>query len=238
MSTRGAIGILRRDGHLPDYGTYQRRRVQRRHGTFVLQLPDRADPDRLLLQRDVDVQSSGDVRLRWTVSKPVTRAAFAKHTPSVYDHSSLEESMARKRRSAFVPRVIFSTVFVGVVPAVASCGGDDTSGGGQGGSGGQGGTIMRGVAAGGFGVAGGGVAGGGFAGVGVGGFAGVAAAGFGGSGGNRDAASDAPSGDARDGSGGQDGGRRDAAIFGVAAGGFGVANPAFQVLPKAPESHR
>ena len=37
--------------------------------------------------------------------------------------------MKKKRRSAFVPRVIFGTVFVGVVPACAlmSCGGDDTT---------------------------------------------------------------------------------------------------------------
>src|SRR5258708_37088143 len=49
----------------------------------------------------------------------------------------------KRRRSAFVPRIIFGTIFVGVVPAVATCGGDDTSGGGQSG------TTMKGVAAGG-----------------------------------------------------------------------------------------
>ena len=138
--------------------------------------------------------------------------------------------MARKRRTAFVPRVIFGTMFVGVVPAVANCGGDD-SGGGQSGS-----TIV-GVAAAGFGGVGvggfGGVGIGGFGGVGVAGSGGVAEAGFGGSGGGRDAASDATNAaDARGDTGGQDGGRRDAAIFGVAAGGFAVAQQAFQVQPR------
>jgi len=130
--------------------------------------------------------------------------------------------MAKRRRSAFVPRVIFSTVFVGVVPAVAACGGDDSGGG-------QSGTTVRGVAAGGFA----GVGVGGFAGVGVGGFGAVAEMGFGGSAGTSDAASDAASRDGSDaasrgGAGGQDGGR-DAAIFGVAAGGFAVAQQAFAV---------
>lgn len=148
--------------------------------------------------------------------------------------------MAKKRRSAFVPKIIFGTMFVGVVPAIANCGGDDSTGGGQSG------TTIAGVAAGGFqGVGAGGfgavaaggfvVGAGGFAGVAAGGFGAVAAAGFGGSGPNRDASSDATDAtDARGGAGGQDGGRKDAAIFGVAAGGFAVAQQAFQVPPPVP----
>jgi len=112
-----------------------------------------------------------------------------------------------KRRSAFVPRVIFGTVFVGVVPACAvmSCGGDDTTTGSS--QTGAGGHIAMGVAA-----------------VGFAGFS-VANIGFGGAGSNRDASSDAKGG------GGQAGiflgvG---AGGFGVAAGGFGVAGGAFGV---------
>jgi hypothetical protein len=82
--------------------------------------------------------------------------------------------MSKKRRSAFVPRVIFGTMFVGVVPACAllNCGGDVTSGGSAAGSAGAQNT-------------------GGFTGVGAvafGGFGGVAAvafAGFSGAGGVR-----------------------------------------------------
>jgi hypothetical protein len=109
-----------------------------------------------------------------------------------------------RRRSAFVPRVIFGTVFVGVIPACAvSCGGDDsTTGNTQTGAGGQQamGVAVVGfsgyqnsVAAIGFGgggsrdassdAKGGGGAGGIFLGVGAGGFGAVAAGGFGGAGG-------------------------------------------------------
>jgi hypothetical protein len=148
--------------------------------------------------------------------------------------------MAKRRRSAFVPKVIFGTMFVGVVPAVASsCGGED-SGGAQG----QGGNmVMPGVAAAGFnrgvaaaGFLNGGVAAAGFFGVGAGGFGvgfgGFAVAGgaFGGTAGTRDAAADAPKdapSESKGGAGGQDGGKRDAP-FGVAAGGFAVAQQAFQ----------
>jgi len=125
--------------------------------------------------------------------------------------------------------VIFSTMFVGVVPAVASCGGDDSTGGG----GGQGGTTIKGVAAGAFGA----VAAGGSA-LQVGGSR-RPESGLSGRGngwvrwwgrlgglrwirGNRDAAADAVASDAR--SGAQDGGRGDAAIH-------GVAQQAFQVPP-------
>ena len=109
--------------------------------------------------------------------------------------------MKNKRRSAFVPRVIFGTVFVGVVPACAvmSCGGDDTtSGNSQTGAAGQPFSVAA---------------------VGFAGFQGVADIGFGGAAGNnRDASSDAKGG------GGQGG-----ILLGVAAGGFGVAAGGFGV---------
>jgi hypothetical protein len=94
-----------------------------------------------------------------------------------------------QRRSAFVPRVIFQTIFVGVVPAcaVTSCGGAVTAGGG----GGDRSTTINGVGVAAFGGSAG-VATGGFSvgasfagnfGVGAGGFTGVGASAFGGAGG-------------------------------------------------------
>jgi hypothetical protein len=87
--------------------------------------------------------------------------------------------MSRKRRSAFVPRVIFGTVFVGVVPACAlmNCGGDDSGASGQGGNAGVMPFGVAAVAFAGFSNAGG-ARGGGFS-VAAGGF-GVAAVAFGG----------------------------------------------------------
>jgi hypothetical protein len=127
----------------------------------------------------------------------------------------------KKRKTALVPRVIFGTVFVSVVPAcVTGCGGDTATSasneGGTGSSTGSGGFPQT-VAAGGFGTGG----------VAAGGFTGVGAAGFGTGGlADADAAADAATDeDAKDAAADRD---DEGSGGGLGTGGyFVVAAPAF-----------
>jgi hypothetical protein len=147
-------------------------------------------------------------------------------------------SKRKRRKSSFVPKIIFGTLFAGVVPAVVpACGGDDTTSSdstGQAGFAGVGAGGFRGVAVAAVGAAFSDAAPDVFAGVGAGGFRGVAVgvAGYAGS-----------VGVARQGFAGNDGGPSDAAKDAPTdqpvdqtrgAGGFlAVAVDAFGIEPDA-----